>query len=382
MQIRYANLPPIKLDQKIWAEFKKNPPAFCDLLNFDCAEILKFAKNCQHRQILVIGIGGSSLPARALVEALGNEKREFYFLENVDPVAAGKIFTHIDWKKVLVLVASKSGGTLETLANFFVVQKFLGKNWSRQTVFLTDAEKGFLRALAKKEKVRTFAIPEKVGGRFSIFSPVGLLPAALAGIDLKKLLSGARKTDPKQALAFAQIQAAEFRKGKNISVFCVYANALEALAKWFEQLLAESIGKNSRVGITPAVAVGAIDQHSKLQLWHDGPADKFFIFVGAQKFARDFRIPRTPAEFSFLKNDSLGTILRAEFLATAESLSEKKRPVALFDLPKIEPEILGEFLQFWMLEIYFLAKILGVNFADQPGVERGKVLARKRLARN
>ncbi|MFH0834642.1 MAG: glucose-6-phosphate isomerase [Patescibacteria group bacterium] len=382
MQIRFANLPPIKLDQKIWTEFKKNPPAFCDLLNSDFAEILKFAKSCKNRQIIVIGIGGSSLPARALVEALGNAKREFYFLENVDPIAAGKIFVKIDWGKVLVLVASKSGGTLETLANFFVVQKFLGKSWAKQTIFLTDPQKSFLREIAVKEKVRMFAIPAKVGGRFSIFSPVGLLPAALAGIDLAKLLSGAHKTDPKKALAFAQLHAREFKKGKNIAVFCVYANALEALAKWFEQLLAESIGKNSRVGITPAVAVGAIDQHSKLQLWHDGPADKFFIFVGAQKFAQDFRIPKMPKEFAFLKNDSLGTILRAEFLATAESLSEKKRPVALFDLPKIDAEILGEFLQFWMFEIYFLAQILGVNFADQPGVERGKILARKRLARN
>jgi glucose-6-phosphate isomerase len=291
---------------------------------------------------------------------------------------------------VLVLVVSKSGGTLETLANFFVVRKFLGRNWSRQTVFLTDAKKGFLRELAQKltphfsegKEVRAFAIPENVGGRFSIFSPVGLLPAALAGANLRKLLDGARKSDPRKALEFAQIHAAEFRRGKNISVFCVYSNALESLAKWFEQLLAESLGKNSRVGITPAPAVGAIDQHSKLQLWASGPADKFYIFVGTRNCGKDFAIPTPPAGFEFLRGKKIGDILRAEFLATTESLEEKKRPLAIFDFAEIGEVELGEFLQFWMFEIYFLAKILGVNFADQPGVERGKILARKKLGAN
>ena len=382
MQITFKNLSRPKLDQKISAGLKKNPPGFFDLPKSDSREILRFAKSCKNKQILIIGIGGSSLPARTLIDFGKQTQREFYFLENVDPTEAQRIFRQIDFKKVLVLVVSKSGGTLETLANFFVVKKLLGQNWSKQTVFLTDPKKGFLYDLAQKEKVRTFAIPENVGGRFSIFTPVGLLPAALAGIDLQKLLQGAQKTDPKKALEFAQMQAQEFKRGKNIAVFCVYLNQLESLSKWFEQILAESIGKNSKVGITPAPAIGAIDQHSKLQLWTSGPNDKFYIFAGVQKFERDFKIPQPPAELSFLKNKSLGQILRAEFLATSQSLVEKKRPIALFDFEKIGPAELGEFLQFWMLEVYFLAQILQVNFADQPGVERGKILAKKRLARN
>ncbi|MFA6457923.1 MAG: glucose-6-phosphate isomerase [Patescibacteria group bacterium] len=384
MKIIFQNVVRAKSsDQKILADFKKNPPDFSDLPKSDFSAISKFvAANKKWQQVLVIGIGGSSLPARTLVDALGKSKREFYFLENVDPTAAAKIFARLDFPKTIVLVVSKSGDTLETLANFFIVRKLLGKNWRQQVVFLTDAEKGFLRTLATKEKIVTFTIPAKVGGRFSIFSPVGLLPAALAGANLQKLLVGAQKADPKQTLEFAQIHAAEFRRGKNISVFCVYANALESLAKFFEQLLAESLGKNSQVGITPAAAVGALDQHSKLQLWRDGPADKFYIFVGAQNFKQDFRIPNPPPEFGFLKNRNLSEILRAEFLATTKSLSEKKRPLAIFDFAQIEEAELGEFLQFWMLEIYFLAQILGVNFADQPGVERGKILARARLGAN
>lgn len=370
-------------NRKILADFQKNPPAFCDLLADDFSKIQKFsAANKKWRQVLIVGIGGSSLPARTLVDALGKSQHEFYFLENVDPSAAAKIFARIDWSKVLVLIVSKSGDTLETLANFFVVRKLLGKNWRQQTVFLTDAQKGFLRELAIKENIPTFEIPAKVGGRFSIFSPVGLLPAALAGANLTKLLNGARKADPKQALAFAQMHATEFQRGKNIAVFCVYANALESLAKFFEQLLAESLGKNARVGITPASAVGALDQHSKLQLWRDGPNDKFYIFVGAQKFKQDFLIPNPPPEFSFLQKRNLSEILRAEFLATTQSLAEKKRPLAIFDFAEIKEVELGEFLQFLMLEVYFLAQILDVNFANQPGVERGKILAREQLGAN
>ncbi|MCF7845923.1 MAG: hypothetical protein K9L85_01670 [Candidatus Peribacteraceae bacterium] len=382
MKIEFRNITKQPPNRKILAEFKKNPPPFSDLPNHSFAEISKFAQNQKHKQILLIGIGGSSLPARTLVEALGKSEREFYFLENVDPDQAQKIFAKINWRKVLVIVISKSGDTLETLANFFVVKKLLGKSWRKLTVFLTDARKGFLGDLAKREKVPVFEIPETVGGRFSVFSAVGLLPAALAGVDLKKLLNGAQKTNPTQALAFAQAQANEFRKGKNISVFCVYANALAALGQWYEQLLAESLGKNSRVGLTPSPAVGAIDQHSKLQLWHDGPADKFFIFIGAQKFGEDFAIPNPPSEFGFLKNDSLAGILRAEFKATTKSLAEKKRSLAIFDFVKIAAGELGELLQFWMLVVYFLAKLLKVNYANQPGVERGKVLARKKLSGN
>lgn len=372
--------------QEILTEFEQQPPAFATLPNEQATHISAietFARaNRTWRHIIIIGIGGSSLPARTLIDALGNSKREFYFLENVDPAAANQILANINWKKTLVLVISKSGNTLETIANFFVVKKYLGKSWQQQTVFLTNAEKGFLHKFADQENVQIFAIPAEIGGRFSIFSPVGLLPAALAGIDLQKLLSGTKKADAKQAFQFAKIQAAEFRRGKNISVFCVYRDNLKSLTQWYEQLLAESIGKNSKIGITPSPAVGAIDQHSKLQLWRDGPADKFYIFVGTQNFGTDLKITNPEKEFSFLKNKTFAEVLRAEFLATTKSLAEKKRPLAIFDFAKIGPAELGEFLQFWMLEVYFLAKILNVNFANQPGVERGKVLARKRLGGN
>jgi glucose-6-phosphate isomerase len=384
VKIKFSNIAQPTLNSKILAKFKKNPPAFWDLPKKNFSEISKFAKaNKKWQQILIIGIGGSSLPAQTLTTALsGKNSPKFYFLENLDPAAAAKIFAEIEWSKTLVLVISKSCGTLETLANFFVVQKLLGSSWRNQVIIITDPEKGFLHELAKKEKLTTFEIPAEIGGRFSVLSNVGLLPATLAGANLGKLLASARKADARKALNFAQLQAAEFRRDKNITTFCVYADALKSFAKWWEQLLAESIGKSSKIGITPEIAVGATDQHSKLQLWTNGPNDKFFTFLGVQNFGKDFKIPNPPKDFGFLKNKSMQQILQAEFLATTKSLVEQKRPLVILEIEKINEESLGELAQFWMLEVYFLGKILGVNPFDQPGVERGKVLTRGILEKN
>ncbi len=390
MKIKLHNISKPSPSIKIFSDFKKNPPAF-SFLPKDFREIEKFAKtNRKWSHVLVIGIGGSSLPAQALINALAKlnprvhsgEPPEPHFLDNLDAKKTINIFEKLDWEKTLVIVIAKSGETLETLANFFVVKQKLGTNWRKQTVAITDPKKGFLRELATKEKLTTFDIPPEIGGRFSIFTSVGLLPAALAGINLRKLIKGANKASPKKAFEFAQIQAREFKRGKNINTFCIYSNALESFAKWHEQLLAESIGKNAKVGITPQIAIGATDQHSKLQLWSDGPNDKFFTFLKVKKVEADLKIPNPPKEFGFLKNKSMQQILNAEFDATVKALAEKKRSLAIFEIEKLDEESLGEMLQFWMLEIYFLGKLLGVDPFDQPGVERGKFLTRKALGGN
>ena len=382
MNTRFSNISKkIPSNSKTFSEFQKNPPVFFNLPSQDCTEIEKFARaNRKWKQILILGIGGSSLPPRTLISALAKkDSPEFYFLDNLDGDKAARIFERLDWKNTLVIVIAKSGNTLETLANFFVVRKFLGKNWRQQIVAITDPERGFLRGLAKQEKFVTFEVPREIGGRFSIFSNVGFLPAALAKVNLRKLLKGAAAANAGKAFEFAGIQAAEFRRGKNISAFCIYSNTLEFLAKWWEQLLAESIGKNSRVGITPTIAIGATAQHSLLQLWMDGPNDKFFIFTRVKNSATDFKIPNPSSEFQFLRGKSFTKILAAEFAATVKSLAEKKYALATFEIPQIDEFEIGKLLQFWMLEVYFLGKILKVNPFNQPGIERGKILARKIL---
>ncbi len=385
MKVEFTNISQkTSANTKIFSEFQKSPPAFSNLSSQNFTKVEKFARaNRMWRQILILGIGGSSLPPRTLISALAKKNSpEFFFLDNLDAEKNAHIFEKLDWKKTLVIVITKSGETLETIANFFVVKQKLGKNWRKQVVAVTDPDSGFLRKLATHEKFTAFEILQRVGGRFSIFSNAGLLPAALAGVNLRKLLEGTASAETKKAFEFAKIHAAEFRRGKNISTFCVYSNALESFAKWWEQLLAESIGKNYRVGITPEIAIGATDQHSKLQLWQDGPNDKFFIFTRVINSATNFKIPNPSNEFQFLRGKSMQQILHAEFEATVKSLAEKKRALATFEILRINEFEIGRLLQFWMLEVYFLGKILEVNPLDQPGVERGKILARKLLSRN
>jgi glucose-6-phosphate isomerase len=378
MQIKFSNIPQILSKQKI---SDSQTPAFTKLPQNNIKKITDFAKANQHWQnILIIGIGGSSLSAQTLITALAKKNTpEFYFLDNLDSNKTSKIFSKLNWQKTLVIAIAKSGNTLETISNFLIAKKRLGKNWRQQTVIITDPDNGYLRKFANKEKLTTFEIPSEIGGRFSIFTPVGLLPAMLAKINIKKLLQGAQNANSQQALKFAKIHATEYLRGKNITTLCAYSNALEFFCKWWEQLLAESIGKSEKIGITPEIAIGATDQHSKLQLWSDGPRDKFFIFLNIEKSQTDFRIPCPPAKFNYLKNKSMHQILNLEFEATIKSLHEKDLPIAQIKIEEINEENMGELLQFWMLEIYYLSKILKVNPFDQPGVERGKVLIKKML---
>lgn len=384
--LRFRN-PPAKIPKadKVWKNFEKNPPAFAQLPKQKLNEIKKWSKveRKKWKHVLVLGIGGSTLGGQALIQALAHSsKPKIYFLDNLDPLHTNILFKKLHWKKTLVLVITKSGDTLETIAQFFVVKNKLGKHWRRQVVAVTDSKKGYLRELAEKENLASFGVPSDVGGRFSVLSEVGLLPAALAGVKIGDLLKGAAAVNPRKAFEFAQLHAAAYRKGCNITVFCPYSYRLRMLGEWYAQLLAESVGKSAKVGITPEVSIGAADQHSKLQLWSDGPNDKFFIFLKVEDFGINHMLPEVSKEFSHLVGKAFLEILHAEFEATTQALSEKKRSLAIWNLPNLKAETLGYLLQFFMLEVAFLGEILGVNPYNQPGVERGKVLARKRLSGN
>ncbi len=375
-------------------------------------EITGFAEGLgqAHDHVLVLGIGGSALGARALLGALrppawnelDDEGRDFFprltVLENVDPTSVGAALRRIDPRRVLVNVISKSGGTAETMAQYLVVRAWLeealGSAASRHLVFTTDPARGALRELATREGIATLTVPPAVGGRFSVLSPVGLLPAALVGIDIQELLAGAREAverasadDLQQnpaALYAALHWAADTGLGARIHVLMPYTDRLREFAEWYRQLWAESLGKrvdrNGRQvfgGPTPVGAVGATDQHSQVQLFMEGPYDKVISFIAVDDLGVDLPIPSRdglPPDLAYLPGHTLGGLLKAEYHATAAALARMGRMSCTLRLPALSARTFGELIMFYQLATGYAGVWYGVDPFDQPGVELGKQL--------
>ena len=378
----------------------------------EARKIVKFAEGLgqAYDHVLVLGIGGSALGTRALLSALrppawnelDDEGREFFprltILDNVDPSTVAAALRRIDPRKVLVNVISKSGGTAETMAQYLIVRAWLeealGEKAHRHIVFTTDPAKGALRAMAEKEGIATLEVPSDVGGRFSVLSPVGLLPAALVGIDVEGLLAGARRAvergmEPEfsrnpAALWSALQWAADAHHGARVHVLMPYSDRLKHLADWYVQLWAESLGKardragkEAFTGPTPLSAVGATDQHSQVQLFMEGPFDKTITFIALNDHGGDVAIPARadlPPDLAYLPGKSLGQLLNAEFEATAAALAERGRMSSVLRLPALSAEAMGELLMFFQVATGFAGVWYGVDPFDQPGVELGKVL--------
>ncbi|HEU4953424.1 MAG TPA: glucose-6-phosphate isomerase [Gemmatimonadales bacterium] len=363
-----------------------------------------------HDHVLVLGIGGSALGTKALLNALrrpawnelDDEGREFFprltVLENVDPTSVDAALRRIDPRRVLVNVISKSGGTAETMAQYLVVRQWLedalGGAAARHLVFTTDPARGALRELAAREGIATLDVPPEVGGRFSVLSPVGLLPAALVGIDVVGLLAGARQAiraaDSDElarnpaALYAALHWAADTDLETPINVLMPYTDRLREFAEWYRQLWAESLGKRVdrggqvvHLGPTPVGAVGATDQHSQVQLFMEGPFDKAITFVVVDDLGVDVTIPARPdlpADLAYLPGHSLGELLRAEYEATSAALAQMGRMSCTLRLPDLSPATLGEAIMFLQLATGYAGVWYGVDPFDQPGVELGKKL--------
>jgi glucose-6-phosphate isomerase len=382
--------------------------------------IKKFADGLgqAHDHVLVLGIGGSALGTKALLNALrrpgwnewDDEGREFFprltVLENVDPTSVAATLERIDPRRVLVNVISKSGGTAETMAQYLVVrawlEKALGAAADRHLVFTTDPARGALREMAQREHVATLEVPVDVGGRFSVLSPVGLLPAALVGIDVDALLRGAGRVLERSqaddllnnpaALYAALLWAADTRIGAHIHVLMPYTDRLRDFAEWYRQLWAESLGKRSdregrvvHTGPTPVAAIGATDQHSQVQLFMEGPFDKLITFVTVSDFGVDVPIPgdaqELPAYLGYLAGHTMGKLLQAEYEATAEALAQMGRPSCTLQLPDLGPETMGEAIMFFEVATGYAGVWYGIDPFDQPGVELGKRLTYAAMGR-
>jgi len=392
----------------------------------DLGEREDLAASCREAAALVraeatdflhLGIGGSALGPRALLRALGHPQRNLlsperrngprvFFVENVDPESLAALREVIDISKTWVHVASKSGGTLETLGQWLVVRRWLedavGAQKARQrTILTTDPERGLLRRLAREEGIRALEVPPNVGGRFSALTPVGLLPIAVAGIEPAEVLAGARsmaggcargQIDGNPALRLAAaLHALDLGKHRGTHVLMAYADALADTAEWYRQLWAESLGKRYEAdgrqvftGPTPVKAVGAVDQHSQLQLYLEGPQDKVILFLAARRLREEVPVPAgdpLPAEVAHLAGHGIGEILDVERRATEEALLRNGRPSATILLEGITPDAMGALYMLWQLTTAYAGELYGVNAYDQPAVELGKRIAHRVLSR-
>ena len=357
-------------------------------------KIEEFASRSRHKFYVHIGIGGSSLGAVALHQALAPERRNLHFLDNVDPEETAALFDRIDPKETLFHIVTKSGTTAETVAGLLValdrVRSAVGDGY-RDNFVVTTGTKGFLRDLVKKERLDSFEIPVDVGGRFSALSAVGLLPAALAGIPIREVMAGAvlmdetcAREDARKNPAFTAALVARSldSKGKHIHVLMPYARALASLADWFQQLWAESLGKDG-IGPTPVRALGVTDQHSQIQLYNDGPPDKFITFLETERFARETRIPEVfPGDetCAALQGRTFSELMLAEKRGTEAALTKKHRPNATIRIPEVGARTVGALLQFFEMATAFAGPLYGVNPYDQPGVEAGKKATREFLS--
>ena len=367
--------------------------------------------------LVVVGIGGSSLGTRMLLNALGhryhnelpNEKRggmRVYLLENNDPDSFRALMGHLDLGKTVFNVISKSGATAETAGQFALVLDALRAafpdTWQEHFVFTTDPEKGSLRPYAKQFGITCFDVPPDVGGRYSVMTAVGLLPALCAGLDVRGFLKGAAEmaerctnsdwsTNPAFYCGAVQV-VADREAGKKMVVMMPYADRLRDWTEWYAQLWAESVGKRldesgtkeMGCGSTPIKALGAIDQHSQMQLYMEGPNDKLLVFLRIQAFENTVKFPaktKLPEDLHYFSGHTMQELILAEQTASRFALRKMDRPSYQIELPAVSGHSLGQ-LCFWaMAKTAFAGYLYGINPFDQPGVELGKHYAYGLLAR-
>jgi glucose-6-phosphate isomerase len=366
--------------------------------------------------VVVLGIGGSALGPIALRTALlepawnsltsverGGQPR-LHVLDNVDPRTISALLGRLPLERALFVVTSKSGGTAETMAQYLIVRERLIQaklDVRAHVVFVTDPKKGALRQIANDEGIAALNIPPMVGGRYSVLTPVGILPAALVGIDTGQLLVGARDIAERCASAgdslgrnpagvFAALQyLADTKLGRHIQVLMPYSDRLRDIADWFVQLWAESLGKHRTpgdpgVGPTPLGALGATDQHSKVQLFMEGPPDKTVTFISVAGGGADLTIPRLHSnvtELGYLGGHQLGELLSIEQRATAGALARRGRPNMTMHIDLVDAWHLGALFMLLEIATIYAGELYGVNPLDQPGVELGKQFTYAMLGR-
>lgn len=365
---------------------------------------------------VVLGIGGSALGPIAVQQALNHmrynelpdDKRSgprLYVEDNIDPERMASLLDVIDLKKTCFNVITKSGATAETMSQYLIISELLkkevGEGWQKQIIATTDAQKGNLVRLAETEGFETFIIPDGVGGRFSELSPVGLLAAAVCGIDIRGMLQGAKMIDEvcqssdvskNPALLEAVLQYICMTDMQmNMQVILPYADSLRSIADWFCQLWAESLGKNVtrkgmavNVGQTPVKALGVTDQHSQLQLYTEGPYDKVVTFLKVGCFRSETKIPHgceAYPDVAFLGGKTHNALIEAERQGTEYALYRAGRINQTITLPEVSPHTIGQLLYFFEMVTAYAGELLDIDAFNQPGVEESKIASYAVLGR-
>ena len=378
--------------------------------NKDLSEDIKqTAKYIQENYdaFVVFGIGGSALGPIAVHTALNNlrykeldkqlrKTPKFYVEDNIDPERIRSLFQVIDPKRTMFNVITKSGNTPETMAQMLIItdvlKKALGSGFSKNLIATTDELKGNLIKIASEYGIKTYYIPSGVGGRFSELCPVGLLPAAVCGIDIEELLAGAaymdsiiESSDSNPAYMFGALSVIAYEKGNNISVMMPYADSLKYIADWYAQLWAESLGKrldndNKQVfcGQTPVKALGVTDQHSQIQLYTEGGFDKVVTFIKVDRFREEVTIPHELKQYediSYLCGHTLNELISAELFGTEYAISKSGHLNNMLILSEVNAFTIGQLLYFFEVATAFAGELLNINAFDQPGVEEGKNVA-------
>ena len=378
---------------------EKQSIGYYNLVHQETAPFKEYASTVIQKNIVVIGIGGSTLGTYAIYKFLKHSKtltKQLYFLETTDPIDIKSKIENIDLNDTLFIVISKSGTTIETVSIFKYLHSLVKIDKTNAVIITENDSK--LNSYAKANDMKTFEIPKDVGGRFSVFSAVGLLPLAIVGIDIDELLKGTKETYDsffkgadngvyERVINKARFFA-EYKNKFNINVVFSYSSRLEGFNKWYIQLWGESLGKVdvnfTRQGLTPVGILGPIDQHSFLQLIMEGTRDKTVTVVKIDDFDNNLKIPSIKLEgleeLDYIDNLEFSSLINSQANATIEAINELNDiPCDVITIDSISEKSIASLMYEYELLTSVCAKFMYINAYDQPGVEAGKIILKTKL---
>ncbi|MDB2562802.1 glucose-6-phosphate isomerase [Sulfurimonas sp.] len=393
------NFNPTISDENIFHEIlkEKETIGYYNLVHQNTEMFKEYALTVKQKNVVVIGIGGSTLGTYAIYKFLKHSKtltKHLYFLETTDPIDIKSKIENIDLEDTLFIVISKSGTTIETISIFKYINSLI-KCDKDNTLIITESD-SILHSYAEVNSIKTFEIPKNVGGRFSVFSAVGLLPLSIVGIDIDELLEGSRevyysffnKKDVHSKILNKARFFTEYKNRFNINVVFSYSSRLEGFNKWYIQLWGESLGKvdvnSTRQGLTPIGIIGPIDQHSFLQLIVEGKRDKTVSVIKVDDFYSDLKIPEVKLEgleeLDYIDNVDFSSLINKQADATIASINSLNDiPCDVITIEGVSEKAIAGLMYEYELLTSVCAKFMYINAYDQPGVEAGKIILKQKL---